>query len=131
MRRLRKSIIGVAMIGLIGASLVQSAPALAKAGDIVKQGNCSNNSDWKLKLSADDGRIEVEFEVDQNSNGDTWSVKMNDNGDRFFKGERTTKGPSGSFSVTKFTDNQAGPDKIVANATNQRTGETCRGTATL
>ena len=132
MRRIKSSIAGIAMVGLIGGSIVQSAPAVfAKDGDVIERGNCSGKSDWKLKLSPENGRIEVEFEVDQNRNGDTWAVRMKDNGDRFFKGNRTTKAPSGSFEVRKVTANLSGPDNIVAKATNQRTGETCRGKATF
>ena len=46
------------------------ATASAKGGHGVRvSGVCTQGSSAKLKLSREDGRIEVEFEVDQNRNG--------------------------------------------------------------
>jgi len=104
---------------------------MAKDGEVIRRGSCSNASNWKLKVSPEDGRLGVEFEVDQNRNGATWRVKMKDNGDRFFIGQRTTKAPSGSFSVEKLTNNKRGEDRVVAKARNLRTGEKCKGVVTF
>ena len=62
---LRRSIGSVLMLGMIGAAML-SLPAgvAAKDGDVIRTGSCSGRSDWKLKLSPEDGRIEVEFEID-------------------------------------------------------------------
>ena len=79
-----------------------------------------------MKAKPDNGRLEVEFEVDQNVSGDTWSVRLRDNGTTFFKGTRVTRDPSGSFEVKARTDNQDGTDQITARAANQSTGEVCR-----
>ena len=79
--------------------------ALGKDGDVIRRGSCTAASDWKLKLSPENGQIEVEFEVDQNKVGDTWRVVMRRNGAIFFQGNRVTKAPSGSFdrrSVPRF-----------------------------
>jgi hypothetical protein len=100
-------------------------------GDVIKEGPCSGASDWKLKLSPENGRLEVEFEVDQNVVGDTWRVQMKDNGTVFFRGRAVTKGPSGSFEVRKVTADQPGTDNVVAQAMNLSTGETCKGTASI
>ena len=56
-------------VGLATSLLAAGTAASAKAGDVVRTGACSGASDWKLKLSPDDGRIELEFEVDQNKVG--------------------------------------------------------------
>ena len=103
--------------------------AVAKDGDVIREGRCSGGSDWKLKLSPENGRIEVEFEVDQNRVGDTWRVRMRHNGAQFFSGRRTTRPPSGSFEVRRVEPNRAGTDRFRASGTNLRTGETCVGTA--
>ena len=125
----------IAAAGLLAVGIMGSAPhAFAShggGGDVIKEGPCSGTSDWKLKLSPENGRLEVEFEVDQNVIGDTWKVKLTDNGVRFFKGQRVTQAPSGSFEVRKLTANQAGTDKIKGSATNLSTGETCVGTVSL
>ncbi len=109
---------------------IGAAPALAKDGDVIRTGNCSAASDWKLKLSPENGKIEVEYEVDQNVSGDTWTVTLSRNGAVIFSGNRVTKGPSGSFEVRKVITNNAGSDTVTASALNTRTGETCGGSAT-
>lgn len=106
-------------------------PAAAGGGDVLRSGNCSGSSDWKLKLSPQDGGLEVEFEVDQNVSGDKWRVVMKHDGNRFFKGQRTTKGPSGSFEVRRVVDNNAGTDQVTARARNLSTDEVCRGSASI
>ena len=104
--------------------------ALAKAGDVVRVGACSGPSDWKLKLSNENGRIEVDFEVDQNRVGDTWRVRIRHNGDLVFAGRRITRAPSGSFTVRILQRNRIGDDLFRGRAANLRTGEVCDGRAT-
>ncbi|MEP6798283.1 MAG: hypothetical protein ABI890_09055, partial [Lapillicoccus sp.] len=84
-------------------------------------------SDWKLKAKPDNGRLQVEFQVDSNVVGQTWSVTLGDNGARVFSGTRMTVAPSGSFTVAKKIANRAGADRIVAKAMNAASGETCTG----
>jgi hypothetical protein len=125
----------IAAAGLLAAGIFGSAPhAFAGSGndrDVIKEGPCSGASDWKLKLSPENGRLEVEFEVDQNVIGDTWKVQMKDNGTVFFRGRAVTKGPSGSFEVRKLITDQPGTDNVVALARNLSTGETCKGSASI
>jgi hypothetical protein len=123
------------LAGLLAAGLLTSAPAAFASGggggEVIKEGQCSVSSDWKLKAKPDNGGLEVEFEVDQNVVGDTWRVKITDNSNRVFKGKRMTQPPSGSFEVNINIPDLAGKDKIVARATNLSTGETCRGSVSL
>ena len=107
--------------------IAMAGPAAARDGDVIRSGDCSGNSTWKLKGGLRDGRIEVEFEVDQNRNGKTWRVRLSDNDVVFFRGWRTTQAPSGSFTVEKRTANRPGTDKIVGWARNPNSGEVCRG----
>jgi hypothetical protein len=118
----------------IATSLALAVPAgVAVAGDrdVIREGPCSGSSDWKLKLSPEDGRIEVEFEVDQNVVGDRWRVKILHDGDRVFAGTRTTRGASGSFELRIVEDDRAGSDAFRARARNLSTDEICRGSATF
>ena len=130
--KMRRAIGSALLLATIGAATL-SLPAgvAAKDGDIIRTGNCSGASDWKLKLSPEDGRIEVEFEVDSNRVGQTWNVRLKRNGNVFFSGTRTTQAPSGSFEVERRTNNGPGSDFIVGRAVNPNTGEVCRGTATF
>lgn len=116
------------------ALLVPAAPA-AQAGDddgeIRRSGSCSGSADWKLKAKRDDGRLEVEWEVDSNRSGQVWRVRVYDNGNRVVATQRTTAPPSGSFSVDRHIANLAGSDHIVARARHLATGQVCRGTLTF
>jgi len=117
---------------LVGAlAVVPASPVAARDGDVVRTGNCSAATDWKLKAGHRDGRIEVEFEVDSNRNGQTWRVRILDNTVLRFSGTRVTRAPSGSFSVERTIRNMAGRDSIVARARNLATGELCVGRVTV
>jgi hypothetical protein len=111
------------------ALLALGSPAFAKDGDVLVRGTCTANSTSKLKLSAEDGRIEVEFEVDQNRNGVPWTVVLTRNGTRVAQLTRTTKAPSGSFEARRLIANRVGGD--VVKATAHRSGETCTARATF
>ena len=130
-----KKVMLIGVAALAGVALVLAPTALAGPAKhhnrVVKSGNCTVASTWKLKAKADDGRIEVEFEVDQNRNGQTWNVVLKKNGTTFWSGQRTTQAPSGSFEVRKFVNNSAGTDTITGRATNPKTGEVCRGSASI
>jgi hypothetical protein len=118
-------------VGLATSMLAVGTAASAKAGDVVKTGGCSAASVWKLKLSPDSGQIQLEFEVDQNKVGQTWKVRIAENGTRIFADKRVTKAPSGSFTVRLFAKDHAGTDSFKASATNPGTGETCVGRASI
>jgi flavin-dependent dehydrogenase len=120
----------IAITGIVG--LLAAAPAaMAKDGDVIKRGSCSGASDWKLKLSPQDGKIEVEFEVDSNRVGQTWNVRITKDGTQIYSGTKVTQAPSGSFTVRKVTSNGAGDETIRARAVNAATGEACTGSATF
>jgi hypothetical protein len=115
---------------LAATTVALSAPASASGGDAVRaSGSCSAGATWKLKAKPDNGRIEVEFEVDSNKVGQTWRVRLRDNGELFFAGSRTTQAPSGSFTVHRRTADLAGSDLIRARAVHG--DQVCRGHVTL
>jgi len=125
--------IRIAVTGALAFTVmaVGTTAASAKDGDVIRTGSCSGSSDWKLKLSPENGKIEVEYEVDSNKVGQTWRVKLFHDGNRFFVGTRTTAGASGSFEVRKVEPNHSGTDSFRARAVNQATGEVCGGSATF
>ena len=93
------------------------APAYAKGSTAITSSKACSTGVIKLKAKHDDGRIEVEAEVDTNRRGQVWSVTLRDNGVTVWSGQRTTIGPSGSFSVNKRIANRAGTDVISVRAT--------------
>ena len=115
------------------ALFVLAVPAVASAGDrdVIREGPCSGRSDWKLKLSPEDGRIEVEFEVDQNVVGDEWRVRIRHDGEIAFRGTRTTRGASGSFELRIVEPNSVGADSFRARARSISTDEVCAGSASF
>ena len=117
----------VSAVSALAASVVLSAPAHAGGDDdrVIRAGSCSGSADWKLKVKTDDGRLEVEGEVDSNTSGQTWAWKIKDNGKVAAKGSATTSGRSGSFDVERKIADKSGTDRIVFRAT--YAGQTCRG----
>ncbi len=121
---------------LVAALLVASGIALppeagAKGGDVIRTGVCSGAAHWKLKLSPDNGRIEVEFQVDTNKVGRAWHVQIRHNGVLIFVGKRVTKAPSGAFTVRRLTNNRAGTDSFRAGARAAVSGQICVGRASI
>lgn len=116
-------------LAALAAALLLAPAAVAKDGDVRVAGTCSGSTTSKLKLSPEDGGIEVEFEVDQNRNGVRWRVVLVRNGTRVATRVGVTRGPSGSFEARFVTGNRAGTDRFVARAS--RSGEVCRATASI
>jgi hypothetical protein len=93
-------------------------------------GSCTGGSTAKLKVKHDDGRLETEFEVDQNRNGVQWTVRLRREGKLVVKTNATTSAPSGSFSVERKIADPAGSDRITARAKSP-SGEVCTAAATI
>jgi hypothetical protein len=122
---------GIASAILLGSLAAPAATLARGSGGVRATGTCTMHSTSFIKAKHDNGRIEVEFEVDQNRNGKLWTVRLYDDGIRVFTGLRRTVAPSGSFSVTRWITNRAGTDTILGRAVNATTGEVCRATVRL
>ncbi len=120
-------LLGASLAALALLALSVAPAAVAKDGDVERRGVCTGASTSKIKLSEEDGAIEVEFEVDQNRNGVRWNVVIRQNGRAVRNLVRVTRGPSGSFEARIVRPSTAGIDTFVATAT--RRGETCRARA--
>jgi hypothetical protein len=116
-------------LALATSLTVAAVPAAQASGgnDTVRRGSCSGSTHWKLKVGPEDGRLEVEGEVDSNRNGQTWRWSILHNGSLSASGTRTTRAPSGSFEVRRTVVNLRGTDTLTFRARNPRTGEQCRG----
>jgi hypothetical protein len=105
------------------------APATASHGggdDVRTSGRCSGSAHWKLKAKPDDGRLEVEGEIDSNKSGQVWHWTFKHDGSVSARGTKRTGGRSGSFEVERRMTNLAGKDHFVFRATHR--GQVCRGT---
>ena len=103
----------------------------ARAADVRVTGTCTLSSSSKLKLSPEDGRVEVEFEVDENRNGKKWGVTLKRNGTRVLSRSAVTRAPSGSFEARAVIAAGSPSTTVTAVARRVATGEVCRATATL
>lgn len=127
---MKRSVMFVAVLAAVLAAVpAVGLSAVAKDGDVRAAGTCTGATTSKLKLSDENGRIEVEFEVDQNRNGVRWNVVLRRNGNVVARLVRVTKAPSGSFTARKLVGNSAGADVIRATAT--RAGQSCSARATF
>lgn len=106
-------------------ALVGAVPAHAGDDDRVRTGSCSGATDWKIKAGPDDGRMEVEAEIDSNRSGQTWRWTLRHNGRVAATGASTTHGRSGSFEVERRTGNSPGADSYRFRAVNRASGEVC------
>ncbi len=127
-----KRAIGAAagLAAVLCAAAVSAAPAQAQGGTGVQSsGACTSHGTWKLKAKHDNGRIEIEFQIDTNRVGQTWHVRVTDDTHLVLNRDATTVAPSGSFTVRPHTANRAGVDVIRAHAT--RGNRVCGGSVRL
>ena len=126
MSKVTRIVVGTALVASLAVAATLAASA--KDGDIRAGGVCTKGSTSKIKLSEEDGRIEVEFEVDQNRNG----VRL----ERSAFPERLSDCPSDArhawperlVRAQRVAPNTAGTDSFRARAT-RASGEVCTGTA--
>ena len=106
-------------------ALLGAAPAHAGDDDRQRTGSCSGSATWKIKAGPDDGRMEVEAEVDSNRTGQTWRWTLRHDGAVVDRGRSVTSGRSGSFDVERRTANAAGTDTFTFRAVHRATGQVC------
>lgn len=114
-------------LAAVAALAVVAPAASASDDDVIRRGACSGASDWKLKASPENGRIEVEAEVDSNRVGQTWRWRLFHDGSLSARGTATTQAPSGEFEVRRLMVDAARTDRVGFRARNPRTDEVCRG----
>jgi hypothetical protein len=93
-------------------------------------GTCGGGVRSALKLKADDGGIESEFEVHQARGGSAWRVVIAQEGRVVWRGTVRAGRSSGSFTLARRLRDFAGADRVTMRASGPR-GVTCRASATL
>ena len=118
-------------VSLTAPLVAAASPAFASGGGggVKASGACTNGGHFELKAKHDDGKIEMEYQVDSNRKGQVWAVRITDNGAVVVSRHATTGGPSDSFTIRKDVANRPGTDKIHAHATFKN--HTCGGTVKL
>jgi hypothetical protein len=122
-----------ALVALVTAALTLpvwvAGPAHASHGGgdgVRRSGHCAGGVRWELRAKHDDGRFEVEGEIDAGHAGQRWHWTLRHNGSVSAKGTRRTAGESGSFEVERRMSDLAGRDHFAFRATHGRV--VCRGT---
>ncbi|WP_028644482.1 hypothetical protein [Nocardioides sp. URHA0020] len=112
---------------LVSASFTVVGAGAAQANDrgVVRQGSCTGSTHAKIKAKPDDGRIEVESEIDSNRSGQVWRWTLRHDGRVVSHGRSRTAGRSGSFEVERRPRDTAGADAFKFRAVNAATGEVC------
>ena len=129
---MRKWSVGVAtamlaIAALLALALPGLAPAgVAKNGDVLVRGKCTKSSTSKLKLSPENGRMEIEFEVDQNRNGVRWSVVISRGRKVVARLSQVTRPPSGSFDARVVASGRSFSARAKSPS-----GEICTAKATI
>jgi hypothetical protein len=121
-------------LSTLALPLAAMAPATAShggGGAVRTHGGCGGPAVWNLKAKPDNGRIELEAEVDSNHVGQVWDWTITHDGSTSARGSSTTHGASGSFTVQRRMSNKAGTDRFVFRAERRATGDVCRGTISL
>jgi hypothetical protein len=143
--------LGAGLAGLAIAGALVAGPAVARNGaddppgddsrpgrvddrrgggnDVRVAGTCTLRSSSKLKLSEENGGLEVEFEVDENRVGKAWRAGISVNGRTVATRRAVTRAPSGSFEVRAVVGAPSGA-RVAAVARRAATGEVCRAAAT-
>ena len=99
-------------VAAVSTLAVLSVPALAltatPAHAVDKSKRC-DGARMELSVEKDDGRFEVEADVDDANPGSRWRIVMRHDGKRFFKDVRRADG-EGDISIDRDRRNTAGRD---------------------
>jgi hypothetical protein len=115
---------------LLLAPMATADASTRPAPQVARHGSCSRQADWKLKVAPENGRLQVEFEVEHATPSAHWQVRIKENGSRLLSIGKVVRA-DGSFDVKHRANNTSGPDRFVARATNASSGESCVGTVTF
>ena len=117
--------LAAALVLAVAIPALSAAPAQASGDEVRRTGSCTGNARVEMKAKHDDGRIELEAEVDSNHNGQVWRWSIRHNGTVSFRGRAMTQAPSGSFEVERRALNVSGVDSFKFRARHRPTGQVC------
>ena len=124
-RRLTATAATASLLALPAVAL-SASPAAA----VQNQKSCAG-ANVKLEAERDDGRHEVQVDIDNGQRGERWRVKLFQNGDRFVNVVRTVGGDDRDIDLDRDRRNTAGTDTYKLRAKNLRTGGACTLRVTL
>jgi hypothetical protein len=129
---LRRSATVVLLLACLLLALPASSQARGGGGDddeVRTSGTCGGGARSELRLKADDGAIELRFEVRGARRG-SWRVVVVQERRVAWRGTVSAGGGSRSFRVERELDDLPGADAIMVRASGPR-GVTCNASGTL
>ena len=114
------------------AVLCTAAPAVAEDGDgreVRATGSCTGSSRYRLRLRAEDGKLEIRFEIDASRAG-AWSVILLHERRIVYRGVVRTRTRNSELRVRRLVDDWYGRDAIGVRASGPQ-AETCRASTSL
>ena len=119
-----RSPLATALVVAVVVPALVAGPAEA-SDEVRRHGYCTGSASVKIKAQHDDGRIDLEAEVDANRNRKTWHWVLRHNGYVSFRGRAITRAPSGSFTVERSALNASGLDRFKFRAKHRPSGQVC------
>jgi len=130
MRRIIGSGLIALVVALVAVPVFAVAGSAAPAAPAVVKSGAWGSAHYALTLTkSDTGKIESELHVTKAVSGQTWRIKMKDNGVLFFTGTRTVR--QHELEAKGLVKNHAGAETIKVIATNKATGRTFTAKATF
>jgi hypothetical protein len=117
--------IGVTALMAVPMATLTASPASA----VEKSGRCGG-AKFELSVEKDDGRFEVEADVDNAKPGSRWRVVLRHDGKRFYNKVRRAD-REGDISVDRNRRNTAGKDVFRLSVKKVGTHKTCSRKITL
>ena len=126
-RRLLPALLVVASLVLApAASAARGGDDDGRRGEVRTAGSCGGGAVARLRLKADDGRIELRFEAQRARRG-IWRVTIVQEGRIAWRGRARS---TGRFAVRRPIADLSGADRVMVRALGPR-GVTCVAAATL
>ena len=116
----------LALLAVVPASVVLAAPANA---DVEKRIRCQG-AVVELSVDREDGRYEVELDIDGARRGSTWGVVLRHDGTAYTRVVRTAD-RDGEVDVDRVRPNRAGKDKFGVTVTHRASGVRCSTAVTV
>lgn len=121
MSTIRRSVAALTLAGLTAAPLAVLTAAPASA--VEREGRC-DGAEFQLEVERDNGRFDVDADIDDATPGSKWRVILKHEGRNFYNVQRTADS-DGDISVDRTRPNTRGADTFVMKINKVGTGGSC------
>ena len=129
MPKIRKTTAAIGVTALLAVPLATTALTASPASAVDKTGTCGG-ARYELSVDRDNGRFEVEADIDNARAGSKWRITLRHDGKRFYNQVRTAD-REGDISVDRHRPNTAGKDVFKLRVKRVGGGAACSHTITV